>query len=177
MSNIVKQPLKAVSQVSGDITKSMQDVATLGNRDLVNSASGGGLDALQGASQGNSKDLFRTGATVAAFAGAGPAGAVAVNQQFAQGQSPEQIALGLASGGTGVNFLDQALTYANNPAVQGLLGLNKPAPAPKAPKQVAPTVTPSVQPSEGMSMTTMLLIAGGVIATVLVGFVVFKGKK
>lgn len=66
----------------------------------------------------------------------------------------------------------------NNPLAQEyggkVLGLNKPAPAPKAPTPVIQVANP-IPAESGMSQSKILMIAGGALAVVLV--LVFALKK
>lgn len=97
VSKTVSKAAQGASNLSGTVASKTLDVATLGQKDLVNGLTGGAVTSLEGVYRGNSADIARLGATGAAFAVGGPAGAFAANNLLASGASLEQVGLAALS--------------------------------------------------------------------------------
>lgn len=164
--------------VSGDVSEGLGDIGqaaarvgldtvTVGNKDKADALSGGLLTAAEGAARGNSEDIARVGATVAATAYGGPMGAMAVNSAFAAGGSVLDAGVSYL-GGTGNTGLANVANMAKN--------LIEP---PKS-KAVAPPPSEAwydfAAPTSGRS-NTGIYIAVGVAVITLVLILIIKRRR
>lgn len=205
VSKAVKKATKAVSNPISQVTKSVEkiaqgkvseglgdlgqgaasmglDIATGGNKKVVDQLSGGLLTSAELAARGNSKDIVRVGLTGgAALVGGAPA-ALMVNSAMAQGHSPLQAIFSAGAQGlvgdnmkissvlsdiqssTGINVGD---------VLTNLLGVKSDPQSSTGSKAVVQGSAPSSpviiqQPSGGGINTNVMMIAGaGLVGVVL----------
>jgi len=171
----------AVGDLTSGAARMGLDVATGGNKNLVDSFSGGLLSSVESAARGNSKDIVRVGATGGATFFGGPAAGFAVNNVLSQGGNIAQAAMAAGSGGemnilsdvTGFLSSGNPLAQLANNAISNLTSSPKSAPKVSS----APAVqTISVPSQSGMSTGMMMGIGAAVVGLVLVFVLVFKRK-
>lgn len=182
ISNIPKDPVGSISSLGKQFANTGLDVATGGNKRLVNDLSGGLMDSAVGAAGGNSKDIIRLGATGGAAFFGGPMGAMAANNVLAGGGNFLQAAMAAGAGGEMSIFNDVGSFFNSNPAlaqmansaISGFGQKSAPVVQQQAPEvRVIQVPTPA---SGGMSKGMMMGIGGAVVAVVLV-LVLFLKRK
>lgn len=147
------------------------DIATGGNKKLVDAYSGGLLSSAEGAARGNSTDLTRLGIVGGATVLGGPAAGFALNQVMARGGSEQEILTGLASAG-GYGGLATAIDYAGNAVSYS----NKPSPAPAALRAQDPGISYAPSGGGGSDTTKYLMIGGGAFA-ILISILFFVSMR
>ena len=192
VSKVTKPVAKAVEKIAqgkvaeglGDIGQTGArmglDIATGGNKDLVDGFSGGLLTSAENAARGNTKDIARVGVTGAATFAGGPTAGFAVNNVLSNGGSITQAALAAGSGGD-MSFLSDVSGFlGNNPGIaqlanSALSGLG-PKSAPKVVQSAPAIQTIEVPSARGMSMGMMVGIGSAVIGAIVLILVVVKRK-
>lgn len=192
VSKVVKPVAKAVEKVAqgkvgeglGDIGQTGArmglDIATGGNKNLVDGFSGGLLTSAENAARGNTKDIARVGVTGAASFAGGPTAGFAVNNILANGGSITQAALAAGSGGD-MSFLSDVSGFlGNNPGIaqlanSALSGLG-PKSAPKVVQSAPAIQTIEVPSSKGMTPNIMIGVGLAVVSLIVVMLVVVKRK-
>ena len=162
------------------------DVATGGNKKLVDGLSGGLMTSAEMAARGNSSDITRLGVTGAAGLAGGPMAAMAANNAFASGGNFLQAGFaGLTnSQGGEMSFLNDIGSFLNsNPALSqiannAITGLTqKSAPKVVSQPEVRVVEVPASQPvSAPMSKGMMVGIGAGVVGLIVVLIFAFRRK-
>lgn len=178
---IPKDPLGSISSLAKQAANVGIDVATGGNKNLVDGLTGGLASSAVNAAGGDTKDIARIGVTGGAALVGGPGAAIAANQILASGGNPLQAAMAAAQGGD-MGFLGGIGDFLNsNPGIQQLANNALSGIMPKS-APVVQTVAPAVQTIEvpgkaaGMSQGMMLGIGAGVLGLVLVLVLALKRK-
>lgn len=165
-----------ISEGLGDIGQTVVrnglDIATGGNKKLVDGLSGGLLTTAEQAARGNTGDIAKLGVVAGATVAGGPVAGLMANSVISQGGNVFQA--GLAGfGGTelGASPLGQ---LASN-SLTGLFNGN-PKPAPVVQEQF---VSPAISYATPKSSNTVLIvgIAGGVLVLVLAMFLFLRKRR
>ena len=181
LKRLSKGDLKGgIGDLTSGATRIGLDIATGGNKKLVDGFSGGLLSSAEGARRGNLKDIVRTGVTATAAYFGGPMTAMAINQKFASGQKVQNIALDYAKENSGMDmsFLNQANDFLSNPVVSSYLTNRSPKRPPKVPVPVISVDNPMEdQNDKGISSKMLLYFGGGAVVLFLIVFLIIRRKK
>jgi hypothetical protein len=172
-----------VAEGVGDITQTAArtglDIATGGNKKIVDAYSGGFLTSAEQAARGNTKDAARLGLVGGAAVVGGPGAAYATNMALANGASPILAGasiLGAGNFGGNMSLISDVGSFINSN--KDLIGQvvdfgNKPKAAPQPSYAPAAIPQPIYQPDN----TKMLLMAGGgFLGLILVLVLVLRSK-
>lgn len=148
------------------------DIATGGNKKLVDGLSGGLLTTAEQAARGNTGDIAKLGVVAGATIAGGPGAGVMANSALAQGGNVFQA--GLAGFG-GTEFGASPLGQLASNSLTGLFNGN-PKPAPFVQDQY---MAPAISYATPQSSNTGLIvgIVGGVLVLVLAMFLFIRKRR